>query len=68
MKYCKKCLYPDTKPQLVFNEDGVCSACINNNLKDKINWEDKKKELEDRNVICFIHMTISHSSTSYSRF
>ena len=27
MKYCKKCLYPDTKPQLTFNSDGVCSAC-----------------------------------------
>ena len=30
MKYCKKCLYPDTKPQLIFDENGVCSACNNN--------------------------------------
>ena len=37
MKYCKKCLYPDTKPQLVFNENGVCSACSNSDLKEKIN-------------------------------
>ncbi len=29
MKYCKKCLYPDTKPQLEFNNQGVCSACTN---------------------------------------
>lgn len=27
MKYCKKCLYPSTKPHLWF-KDGVCSACI----------------------------------------
>ena len=27
MKYCKTCLYPDTKPDLLFDEDGVCSAC-----------------------------------------
>ena len=45
MKYCKKCLYPDTKPQLVFNEDGICSACSNSDLKEKINWDDKEKEL-----------------------
>ena len=28
MKYCKRCLYPSTKPHLWF-KDGVCSACIN---------------------------------------
>ena len=27
MKYCKKCLYPSTKPQLQFDERGICSAC-----------------------------------------
>lgn len=27
MKYCTKCLMPDTKPYLEFDEDGVCSAC-----------------------------------------
>ena len=46
MKYCKKCLYPDTKPQLVFNENGVCSACSNSDLKEKINWDEKEKELQ----------------------
>ena len=44
MKYCKKCLYPDTKPQLVFNNDGICSACTNNKMKDEIDWDKKKKE------------------------
>ena len=27
--YCKKCLYPDTKPNLFINKEGVCSACTN---------------------------------------
>jgi len=43
--YCKKCLYPDTKPQLIFNDDGICSACTNQILKDTIDWQQKKKEL-----------------------
>ncbi len=44
MKYCKNCLYPDTKPQLVFNNDGICSACINSQKKELIDWSQKKKE------------------------
>jgi N-acetyl sugar amidotransferase len=46
MKYCKKCLYPDTKPQLEFNDQGICSACTNFNNKSNINWEQKRFELE----------------------
>ena len=46
MKYCKNCVYPDTKPQLVFDEKGVCSACINHDLKEQINWEQKEQELK----------------------
>ena len=45
MKYCKKCLYPDTKPQLIFDENGVCSACVNADLKEKIDWNEKRREL-----------------------
>jgi len=44
VKYCKKCLYPDTKPQLQFNENGICSACVNCDLKNKVDWEKKKKD------------------------
>jgi len=47
LKYCKKCLYPDTKPQLEFNEEGVCSACINFAKKDNIDWNEKREELEE---------------------
>ena len=27
MKYCTKCTMPDTRPGIVFDENGVCSAC-----------------------------------------
>lgn len=46
MRYCKNCLYPDTKPQLQFDENGVCDACIASRKKDDINWDDRKNELK----------------------
>ena len=45
MKFCKKCLYPSTKPQLQFDERGICSACNNQKLKDEVNWVKKKEDL-----------------------
>ena len=45
MKFCKKCLYPSTKPQLQFDERGICSACNNYKLKDEVNWVKKKEDL-----------------------
>jgi N-acetyl sugar amidotransferase len=47
LNYCKRCLYPDTKPQLVFDENGICSACKNHELKEKIDWKSKEKELKE---------------------
>ncbi len=44
MHYCKNCLYPDTKPQLIFNNDGICSACINSQKKELVDWSQKKKD------------------------
>lgn len=45
VKYCKKCLFPETKPDLHFNDDGICSACIAAKSKNKgIDWEQRKKD------------------------
>lgn len=46
MQYCTKCLYPDTKPQLRFDENGVCDACGYVEEKKRINWDARRKELE----------------------
>ena len=46
MKYCKKCLYPDTKPMLKFNDEGICDACTNWDKKSTIDWESRKSELK----------------------
>ena len=47
MKYCKTCVLPDSKPGLVFDELGVCSACRAVEKKHAIDWENRKKKLED---------------------
>lgn len=42
---CKKCLFPNTKPDLHFDENGICTACnYTDYYENDINWEIKKKE------------------------
>lgn len=38
MKYCIRCLYPETKPDLTFDDDGLCSACTAFEGRAKIDW------------------------------
>ncbi len=46
MKYCKKCVMPDTRPGITFNEEGVCSACQTYERRKTIDWKARYKELE----------------------
>ena len=42
MKYCTNCFLPSTKPQLTFDENGVCSACLNYWNRPNIDWKKRK--------------------------
>lgn len=45
IRYCSRCLFPETKPDLSFDEDGVCSACTAGEEKDKgIDWKQREEE------------------------
>ncbi|ANS84161.1 hypothetical protein VSVS12_00344 [Vibrio scophthalmi] len=46
IKYCNTCMYPETKPDLWFDESGKCSACINYEKRSEINWEQRLQEFE----------------------
>ncbi len=46
MKYCKKCTMPDTRPGIVFGDDGVCNACKNYDRYQKIDWDKRYEELK----------------------
>lgn len=45
VRYCSKCVYPETKPDLFFNQEGVCSACIASEEKhEEIDWNQREKD------------------------
>ena len=57
MKYCVRCLYPDTKPDLSFDAEGICSACRNYENREKVDWEARAKE--------FVDVVWQHKSADY---
>lgn len=46
MKYCSKCVLPDSRPNLIIGEDGVCNACKTNSDKPNIDWSKRKNDFE----------------------
>ena len=46
MRFCKKCVMPDTRPGITFNEEGVCIACEHAALKKEVDWGKRWQELE----------------------
>lgn len=44
MRYCSRCLYPESKPDLLFDPEGVCSACRNYERRQAVDWEQRKGE------------------------
>ncbi len=45
LRYCKRCVMPDTKPDLLLDKDGICNACRNYENRKEIEWESRKAEL-----------------------
>ena len=43
-KVCKLCVTPSSRPRIVFNEEGICNACLNSQKKKKIDWNKREKE------------------------
>ena len=38
-------LFPETKPDLEFNDEGVCNACTNYTNRPRVDWEERKNNL-----------------------
>lgn len=45
IRYCSRCLYPETKPDLYIDQEGICSACRAYEQRKETDWEDRKQEL-----------------------
>jgi len=43
MKFCIRCVMPDTRPGLTIDSEGVCSACRHTEHKKTVDWQDRKK-------------------------
>ena len=46
MKYCGKCVMPDTKPGVYLDDRGLCNACRSQEIKATIDWEDRLSQLK----------------------
>ncbi|MEX1028731.1 MAG: N-acetyl sugar amidotransferase [Paenibacillaceae bacterium] len=45
IKYCTRCVMPDTKPDLLLDEHGVCNACRSYEQRKEVDWDQRKIEL-----------------------
>jgi N-acetyl sugar amidotransferase len=47
IRFCSRCLYPDTKPDLSFDDRGVCSACVGFEGRKAVDWSRRRKEFAE---------------------
>jgi len=45
-KRCKKCVMPNTRSGIKFNEEGICYPCLVYERREKIDWDKRWNELE----------------------
>jgi N-acetyl sugar amidotransferase len=45
LTYCKRCVLPDTKPDLHIDEEGVCNACRSYEKRKEVDWDVRHAEL-----------------------
>jgi|SRR5215475_7095476 len=48
LKTCRQCIYPETKPNLWFDDTGLCSACIAFEKRKEINWPARRDEFRSK--------------------
>src|SRR5213594_1617571 len=46
IRYCMRCVMPETKPDLFIDAEGVCSACRNYERRQAVDWDRRKHELQ----------------------
>jgi N-acetyl sugar amidotransferase len=45
IRYCRRCIMPDTKPDLFIDAEGVCNACRSYERRQAIDWTKRRQEL-----------------------
>ena len=49
LRYCVRCLRPETEEGITFDKNGICPACRSSEQKMHIDWKEREKEL--RNIL-----------------
>jgi N-acetyl sugar amidotransferase len=47
VRYCARCILPDTRPGLVIGADGVCGACRAHAERPRIDWKRRERDFRD---------------------
>ncbi len=47
MRYCTNCLYPETKPDLWFDNAGAFNACSNLASRREVDWDSRLDQLKE---------------------
>jgi len=73
LTYCKRCVMPDSKPDLHIDDHGICNACRSYENRLAINWEARYQELlqllekysnrDGRNWDCIVPVSGGKDST-----
>jgi len=46
VRYCTRCIMPDSRPRVVFDVEGICNACRNAEEKAAIDWDARRAEFQ----------------------
>lgn len=44
LRYCTRCLYPETKPEIWFDQAGLCSACQAYDARAAVDWKSREEQ------------------------
>jgi len=47
LRYCSRCVLPDSKPDLLLDNDGICNACRAYEFRTEIDWSSRYIELHN---------------------
>jgi N-acetyl sugar amidotransferase len=47
VRYCSRCILPDTRPNLTLDAEGVCNACRSHGEKKDIDWAGRERAFQD---------------------
>ncbi len=45
LTYCQRCVMPDTKPDLLLDDEGICNACRSYEGRQAVDWDAREAEL-----------------------